>query len=189
VARLAWALLLSITLVAPDLAAKPAKRGKSAGAGKPAREGAGGVTFTIARPENAGMMNLIPARIVIEPSGGIVSSRLTHLGQPKAPPKDRDRGLVLIGGDAVELAVRPGTYSVQALTPVEMQPKGGYIGLKPHRWESSVVKVQLEAGEVITVVLEAGVTGSDYDGSWHIGKAAPPEPEAQADAPPAERER
>lgn len=187
-ARLTWALLVSIALVSPGLAAKPAKKAKAEGA---AKQGSGtGVVFTIARPENAGMMNGIPARIVIEPRDGIVSSRLTHLGQPKTP-RDKDRGLLLVGGDAVELSVRPGTYSVQALTPVDLQPKGGYFGVKQRTWESPVVKVLLERGEAITVVLEAGVTGADYDGSWHIGKAAPPEPEsAQGDStPPAERER
>jgi hypothetical protein len=185
VARLTWALLLSIALVAPDLAAKPAKRAKAdkpEKADRPDKETpSGGVSFTIARPENAGMMNTIPLRLVIEPRDGIVSSKVTHLGQPKAPPKDKDKGLLLIGGDAVDMSVRPGTFSVKAVTPVELQPPGYRGTHKARAWESAVVKVQLERGEVITLVVEPGVTGADYDGSWHIGKAAPPEPESQGD--------
>jgi hypothetical protein len=182
VTRLAWGLILSVALVAPDLAALAAKKSKAS------KESASGVAFTIARPENAGMMNGIPARIVLEPHDGILSSRLTHLGLPKAPPNER--GLVLAGGDTVELSVRPGKYSVQVLTPIDIQPKGGYPpGRKPHNWESPVVKVLLARGEAITLVVEAGVTDADYNGSWVIGKAAPPEPEPTADGAPSAEER
>jgi hypothetical protein len=183
VARLTWALILVMVFAAPDLAAKAGKKPKAAKAvkeTKEAKETANVVSFTNARPENAGMMNGVPARIALEPRDGILSSRLTHLGQEKAPGKDR--GFVLAGGDTLELSVRPGTYSVQALTPVEVQPPSIY-GRKRRQWESPVVKVLLARGDVITLVVEPGVTGADYDGTWHIGKAAPPEPaEPEGDA-------
>jgi hypothetical protein len=181
VTRLAWGLILSIALVAPELAAKAAKRPKGSESPKSSKEPSGAVVFTLARPENAGIMNSVPSRIVLEPKDGILSSRLTHLGQvPKSPRKEG--GLVLVGGDAIEMTVKPGTYSVRALTPVEAQPPGGYPpGRKARVWESAVVKVMLAKGEAITLVVEPGVTGADYNGSWLIAKAAPPEAE-----PPAE---
>jgi hypothetical protein len=187
VPRLAWGLILSIALVAPDLAARSAKRSKASKSEQSEKPSSKAVSFTIARPENAGMMNGIPARVVVEPRDGIQASHLTHLGQPKAP---KDGGLVLLGGDTVELAVRPGTYSVQVLTPIEMQPKGGYPpGRKSRNWESPVVKVLLERGEAITVVVEPGVSDADYNGSWVIGKAAPPAPDAPAGALPSAQEQ
>ena len=181
--RLAWGLIFTIALVAPDLTAKPAKRSKAP------KESTGGIPFTLARPENMGVMNQIPARIVLEPRDGILSSHLTHLGQePKKPPKER--GIVLVGGDTVELSVRPGTYSVQVLTPVDNQPPGGYpVGSKPRQWESPVVKVVLARGEAITLVVEPGITDADYNGSWVIAKAAPPEPQADGASGAPEREQ
>jgi hypothetical protein len=177
--------MLALAVTAPDLAAKAAKRSKAAKPSTESKETTNVVSFTITRPENAGIMNGIPARIVFEPRDGILSSRLTHLGQqPKSPPKDR--GLVVAGGDTVELSVRPGTYSVQAITPVESQPPSVY-GRKRRPWESPVVKVLLARGEVITLVVEPGVTGADYDGSWHIGKALPPEAQPPERAPEGDR--
>jgi hypothetical protein len=188
VTRLAWGLILSIALVAPELAAKAAKRSKgSSESSKSSKDSSGGVVFTLARPENAGMMNGIPARIVFEPKDGILSSRLTHLGQvPKSPRKDG--GLVLVGGDMIEMSVKPGTYSVRAVTPVESQPPGGYPpGRKARAWESAVVKVMLAKGEAITLVVEPGVTGADYNGSWLIAKAEPPGAEPTDGAAPAQQ--
>ena len=73
------------------------------------------------------------------------------------------------------------------------QPPSVY-GIKRRRWESPVVKVLLARGEAITLVLEPGITGSDYDGTWHIGKAVPPEAqppehEPQGDAAAGSRDR
>jgi hypothetical protein len=127
--------------------------------------------FGMIRPENAGMMNLVPARISFDPGSSIVSSRVTHL-HPN--PKKDLRGLVLVGGDSASLALKPGTYSVQILTPVADQPVGGYPHGPPRVWESPIIKVVLSQGEAICLLLEPGIDGSEYDGSWTLGKTESP---------------
>ncbi len=162
---LVWVLLVSAAV------AKPAKRSKEADkGGKSGGESADAATFKLVRPENAGMMNLVPARVVLDPDSGVRSKSVTHL----RPPKKEPPGLVLVGGDMAALSVRPGTYSVEVTTPLADQPRGYPNGTKQHVWHSPKVKVVLSRGETICLVLEPGVAETDYDGSWAIGKAVSP---------------
>jgi hypothetical protein len=175
-----WGLLvwLASSLAGPAFAAKSAKKGKAGKSAKaetaeklpekPEKKRDPSLAyFGMIRPENAGMMNLVPARISFEPGSGIVSSRVTHL-HPN--PKKDLRGLVLVGGDSASLALKPGTYSVRILTPIADQPVGGYPHGTPRQWESPVVKVVLSQGEAICLLVEPGIDGSEYDGSWTVGK-------------------
>jgi hypothetical protein len=177
VLRAAFVGLIASSFATPALAAKPpsSKGGKSkksdAGSDSGSTGGRQVAFFDLIRPENAGMMNLIPARVVLEPGSGIVSSRVTHL---HTKPKKDLKGLVLVGGDTASVSVKPGTYSVQVLTPVADQPAGSYPAGKPRVWQSAVVKVVLSQGETICVVVEPGIEGTEYNGSWTIGKAESP---------------
>jgi hypothetical protein len=166
--------LAASLIAAPATAAKAGKGSKSTKDAKPeGGDGGGGkhASFGLIRPENAGMMNLIPARISLEPGSGIVSSRVTHL---RGNPKKDLKGLVLVGGDTASLSLKPGTYSVQVVTPVADQPPGIHLAGKAHPWQSAVVKVVLSQGETICVVVEPGIDGTEYNGSWTIGKAESP---------------
>lgn len=176
VARWGLLVLLASSLAPPAFAAKAGKKGKAEKlpekADKPEKKRDPSLAyFGMIRPENAGMMNLVPARISFEPGSGIVSSRVTHL-HPN--PKKDLRGLVLVGGDSASLALKPGTYSVQVLTPIADQPVGGYPHGTPRVWESPVVKVVLSQGEAICLLVEPGIDGSEYDGSWTLGKTESP---------------
>jgi hypothetical protein len=166
------------SLAGPALAAKAGKKGKEGKAAKaekaekPEKKRDPSLAyFGMIRPENAGMMNLVPARISFDPGSSIVSSRVTHL-HPN--PKKDLRGLVLVGGDSASLALKPGTYSVQVLTPIADQPVGGYPHGVPRVWESPVIKVVLSQGEAICLLVEPGIDGSEYDGSWTLGKTESP---------------
>lgn len=172
---------MASSLAGPALAAKAGKKGKEGKAAKaekaekpekPEKKRDPSLAyFGMIRPENAGMMNLVPARISFDPGSSIVSSRVTHL-HPN--PKKDLRGLVLVGGDSASLALKPGTYSVQVLTPIADQPVGGYPHGVPRVWESPVIKVVLSQGEAICLLVEPGIDGSEYDGSWTLGKTESP---------------
>lgn len=159
---------LASLLVAPVVGAKSRRKGSNGD--KKGSETSEVARFNLVRPENAGMMNLVPARIALEPESGVVSSNVTHL----RPSKKEPHGLTLVGGDVAALALRPGTYSVQVTTPVADQPPGYHPGGKPRAWKSAAVKVVLSKGETICLVLEPGIEGTEYDGTWSIGKAASP---------------
>ena len=159
--------MLACALLAPGLEAKPEKRAGAA---------AEVAYLAFVRMENQGMMNLVPSHVVFEPRKGVVAGRVTRMGKrPKAAVAE-PRRLVLVGGDTASFSVRPGAYSIQALTPVKDQPPPLYERHQEHEhvWKSPEVKVVLSAGETICLVVDAGITGSDYDGSWVIQKAATP---------------
>jgi hypothetical protein len=159
--------VLACALLAPGLGAEPAKR-----AGAPTEL----AFLAFVRMENQGLMNHVPSHVVFEPRKGVVAGRVTRMGQrPKAAIAE-PRRLVLVGGDTASFSVRPGAYSIKALTPVKDQPPPLYEGEKGHEhvWKSPEVKVVLSAGETICLIVDAGITGTDYDGSWIIQKAATP---------------
>ena len=127
------------------------------------------------RPENPGLMNQVPAHVLLEPRSGVIEGRITRAGaRPKAAIAD-PRRLVLVGGDRAAFTVRPGTYSLQALTPVKDQPPPVFGGRREVVWKSPEVKIVLAAGETICIVVEPGITGADFDGSWLVTKAAKPD--------------
>jgi hypothetical protein len=162
--------MLACALAAQGSAAEPGKPAKPA---TPARPSANLASLTFARSEDQGMMNRIPSYILFEPRSGFVEGRVTRAGsRPKAAAAD-PRHLVLAGGDRAAFTVRPGTYSVHAQTPVKDQPPTGYAGHRERVWTSPEVKIVLSSGDAICVVVEPGITGAEYDGSWVITKAAP----------------
>ena len=158
--------MLACALVGWGVEAKPEKR-----TSPPAN-----VAFLrFVRPENQGLMNRVPAHVLFEPRGGVVEGRVTRAGaRPKAAIAD-PRRLVLAGGDKAAFTVRPGTYSLKALTPVKDQPPPVFGGKREVDWKSPEVKIVLERGETICIVVEPGITGADYDGSWLVAKAATPD--------------
>lgn len=168
--------LLAISFTAPVAEAKAKKPSRKADPAKAAKESAPDpqlARFGVVRPENAGIMNGVPARLGIEPSSpgsGIVTKALTHL----RPLKKEPAGLVLVGGDLAALTLRPGTYSIQVTTPVADQP-AEYVHGQSHAWVSSLIKVMLSKGEAICLVLEPTIAGTEYDGGWALTKADSPE--------------
>jgi hypothetical protein len=163
--------LLASSLSAASAEAKPKKASKKA---EPAKASSPPfdpqlARFGVVRPENAGMMNLVPARIGLDPGGGIVAKSLTHL----RPVKKEPPGLTLVGGDLATLSLRPGTYSIQVTTPIADQPPE-YLHGQSRAWVSPLVKVMLSKGEVICLVLEPTIAGSEYDGGWTLSKADTP---------------
>lgn len=139
--------------------------GGSASAGGRASTATGSIT--IIRPENNGRMNLIPCKLAIQPSGGLVSAAVTHHGGEKAVPIDDLGKIDLTGGDTVTLSIRQGRYSLSVVTPLPDQPQG-YTAGKPHAWRSETLKVAVTVQENVRVSVLPTSAGLTYDGGWKI---------------------
>lgn len=139
-------------------------------------------SVTVIRPENNGGMNLIPCKLVLRRSTGLLSAAVTHVDGQRPAPIDDLKSLDLIGGDTLTLSVRPGKYSLSVVTPISEQPQG-YRG-KAHVWRSETLNVTVTKQGNVRVSILPTSAGPAYNGGWKIRQLSADETPSKARGQP-----
>jgi hypothetical protein len=132
-------------------------------------------TITVSRPENNGLMNLIPCWVNLDERTHIVSATVAHLGEKPQPTNWTSRGIRLMGGDTAVLTVRPGGFSVRVKTDVPEQPPDYAAVRKPHVWRSPPLRLAVPEGKAARVAILPATKGSTYSGGWRARSLRPDE--------------
>jgi hypothetical protein len=160
---------LQIVLIVGTLATDAGARGASE------FERAASASITVLRPENDGLMNLVPCWVKVDEAAHVVAATIAHLGGKPQPTNWTSRGIRLIGGDTAVLSVQRGRVSVRVETEVSEQPPDYSAVQKPHPWRSTPLRVEVSEVKAARVVILPASKGSSYSGGWRVRSLRPNE--------------